>query len=178
MINPTGAITAASRLQTFMTGRLVLLLALAALGAVLAASDPLGAGEFLARQAGYGAAALAPWQAWSLIAIVSAHVALWIALLHFARRLFRHMADGVPASAAESARTLSYLLWGMLIWGICSHALVSVSATWGYPAGQRVLSVALGMPQITLFFSALMAGFMAHALALGAELWQDHQEVI
>ena len=73
---------------------------------------------------------------------------------------------------------VAYLLWGMLLWGIVSQGLASVVATWGYPEGERSLSIAFGTPQISIAFSALVASFMAHAFALGAELWRDHQEVI
>lgn len=178
MIDPEKALVAAGRLRTVTSAGLILLMVLACLGALRVAMSPLETGAFLASQAGFGQVALQSWQAWSLITIVAVHVALWIMLLGYARRLFSRMIDGQPAAAAECSRALSYILWGMLLWGIASQPLASIAATWGFPEGERVLSIGLGVPQITMFFAALLAGFMAHALALGAELWQDHREVI
>lgn len=178
MIDPGKALGAARRVQILMTAGIALLAALAGLGIVVSAMNPLEIGDGLAKHAGFGAVALSSWQAWTLIAIVGVHLIFWIALLALARRLFKQLADGAPAEAAHGARVVAYLLWGMLLWGIVSQGLASVVATWGYPEGERSLSIAFGTPQISIAFSALVASFMAHAFALGAELWRDHQEVI
>ncbi|MEQ9258344.1 MAG: hypothetical protein RIG84_04530 [Roseovarius sp.] len=178
MIDPAKTLLAARRLELVMTVGLVLLSALALVGAGLSLTAPDRIGESLALQGGYGGAPLAPWQNWALIGVMAVHLALWVALFALARQLFGRLAQGLPAEAASSARHVAALLWVMLFWGIASQALASVAATWGYPEGERAVSIALGTPQVSVAFSALVASFMARAFALGADLWQDHQEVI
>ena len=178
MINPAKTQAAAARLQMVVTGGLVVLLVLAAAGLVQVARSPLAVGDFLAQQAGYGEVPLSPLQAWGIIAIVAVHVMLWACLLMLARKLFRHMVLASPTEVARCARKAGYVLWIMVFWGIASQGLASVTSTRGYQEGQRVLSICIGMPQVSLAFSALMAGFMAHAFTLGAALWEDHREVI
>ena len=161
-----------------MTVGIVILIGFAAICAVASVVSPTELAESIAYKAGYETAPLLLWQSVALIAIMAAHMMLWLALLFVARRLFGQLRRGNPAAAARSARWVAYLLWVMLVWGLASQSLASVTATWGYPEGSRVLSIAFGTPQISVAFSALIASFMAQAFALGAELWQDHQEVI
>ncbi|MEN0001338.1 MAG: hypothetical protein AAF940_10670 [Pseudomonadota bacterium] len=178
MIDTAKVTGAARRLKSLLTVGVGLLLALTAVGAVMMLMDPIGVGEELATIAGYDAVTIAPWQAWALSAIVAVHLVLWIVLLAVARSTFNQLADRMPAMAAKSARQAATLLWGMLVWGIVSQPIASAVATWGNPAGERALAIGFGTAQLSIAFSALIAGCMAHALALGAELWQDHQEVV
>ena len=178
MIDAGQTLAAARRLEVVMTAGIVILLGCFAIGTVASLVSPVELAESIAYRAGYVTEPLSPGQSWVLIGILAAHLALWLALLLVARRLFRQLRHGDPAAAARSARHAAWLLWGMLVWGLASQALASVAATWGYPEGSRVLSIAFGTPQVSVAFSALIASFMAQAFALGAELWQDHQEVI
>lgn len=178
MINPAKTLVAARRLEVVMTAGIGVLIAVALFGLAVGFDAPLEIGQTLARQAGYGAVPLVLWQAWALMAVVAVHLGVWIALLVIARGLFKELAQGNPQTAVRSARMVAYLLWVMLFWGVISQPIASVAATWGYPDGERALSIAFGTPQISVAFAALIASFMAHAFALGAELWQDHQEVV
>jgi hypothetical protein len=178
MIDASPTLAAARKLEVVMTAGIVVLTGFACIGAVASVVSPTELAESIAHRAGYVTAPLALWQSLALIAILAAHLALWLALLFVARRLFGQLRQGNPAAAVHSARWVAYLLWGMLFWGLASQALASVATTWGYPEGSRVLSIAFGTPQISVAFSALIASFMAQAFALGAELWQDHREVI
>ncbi|MEC3862952.1 hypothetical protein VK792_16785 [Mesobacterium sp. TK19101] len=178
MIDATRTLAAARKIEVIMTAGIVILIGFACIGAVASVVSPTELAESIAHRAGYVTAPLVLWQSLALIAILGAHLALWLALLFVARRLFRQLRQGNPAAAVQSARWVAYLLWIMLAWGLASQALASVAATWGYPEGSRVLSIAFGTPQISVAFSALIASFMAQAFALGAELWQDHREVI
>lgn len=178
MVDAERTLVAARRLETAMTGGVGLLAAFALLGIAVSVVAPIAVAEGLVRQGGYGETTLSAWQAWALIGVVAIHVGLWIALLAVARGVFRQIGRGNPKTAARSARVLASLLWGMLAWGIVSQMIASVAATWGLPEGERTLSIAFGTPQISVAFAALIASFLAHAFALGAELWQDHREVI
>lgn len=178
MIEVEQTLLAAHRLERMMTVGLALVALFTLGGLVVGVSAPLDVARTIARHVGYGDAPLLHWQAWVLIGVVSAHLAFWFALLAVARDLFGKLAQGHPGAAARSARRLAALLWAMLVCGLMAQALASVAATWGFPVGQRSLSIALGTPQISVAISALVASFMAHAFALGAELWQDHREVI
>ena len=178
MIDAGRTLAAARRLELVMAGGLGLLAALALAGLVVSAIAPVSVAQGLARQAGFGGAVLEAWQAWTLIGVGVVHAGVWLALLAVARAMFRMIVAGDPKAAAGKARTLALLLWAMLIWGVFSQMIASVAATWGFPEGERTLSIAFGTPQISVAFAALIASFLAHAFALGAELWQDHREVI
>jgi len=178
MIDPKRTLAAAYRLEILMTLGLVVLLGLAGILMVASAVSPMELAKSIAQWGDYETALLSLVQSWALIGVVAVHLVLWFALLVVARGLFRQLRMGGVASAARSARIVAYLLWAILIWGLASQAIASVAATLGYPEGERVLSIAFGTPQIYVVFSALIASFMAQAFALGAELWQDHQEVI
>ena len=178
MIDTAKVTGAARRLKGLLTVGAILLVAMAAVGAVMTLRDPIGVGEALATIAGYDGVTIAPWQALALSALVAVHLGLWIVLLLVARKTFGQLVARMPALAATSARQAASLLWGMLLWGLVSQSLASVIATWGNPAGERALAIGFGTAQLSIAFSALIAGCMAHALALGAELWQDHQEVV
>lgn len=178
MIDARGALVAASKIEVAMTVGIVILVGFACVGGVASVVFPTELAESFASRAGFVTAPLALWQSWALIAILWAHLLLWLTLLFVARRLFGQLRQGNPAAAVHSARWVAYLLWGMLFWSLASQALVSVAATWGYPEGSRILSIGFGTPQISVAFSALIASFMAQGFTLGAELWQDHREVV
>ncbi len=177
-IDATPTMAAARRLQQVMTVGMGLLLAVALVALFLSAQAPIDVARNIVQQGGYASAPLEAWQAWTLIAIGAVHGLVWFALLAKARSLFRHLSSGHLRAAASTARTMARLLWGLLAWGLFSQLIASATATWTLPQGERVLSIALGTPQVSVAFSALIASFLAHAFVLGAELWDDHKEVI
>ncbi|MEM0936989.1 MAG: hypothetical protein AAF646_13670 [Pseudomonadota bacterium] len=178
MIDLNALTAPARRMQSLMTWGLALLYAVMA-GLVLAVvTAPARLGHSLATVSGFPDAPIGDWQSTLLLLIVALHLAVWLVLFGIARKVFQHLAEADPDSAAQSAQSLSYWLWAMLAWGLASQMFVSVVATWGMPEGQRALHLAFGTSEIFVAFSALIAGFMARAFALGAELWRDHREVI
>jgi hypothetical protein len=178
MLDPQPILASARRLQTIMSASLMLLTGATLALAILGISDPDRAGQALARLANFPVGEMAGWQNWGLMMVILVHLLVWGVLLTLARGLFGQLALGNPAGASGIARKLAYWLWFMLVWGVISQVIVSAVATWGFPAGQRMISIALGTPQLSVAFSALIASFMARAFALGADLWQDHQEVV
>ncbi|MEM1432206.1 MAG: hypothetical protein AAGG09_22330 [Pseudomonadota bacterium] len=178
MVDPSSLTLPARRIQIVMTCSLVLLSASMAGLVVAAATMPVTVGETLARLGGFAAGPMAAWQSAALTGIAAMHLAVWIVLFGVARLVFAHMADGAPDLAARTARTLSHWLWAMLAWGVTSQMIVSVVATWGLGEGERALHLGIGTSELFVALSALIAGFMARAFALGAELWQDHREVV
>ncbi|MEM9763064.1 MAG: hypothetical protein AAF968_11210 [Pseudomonadota bacterium] len=178
MIDTLGLTLSARRIARVMSCGLVMLAALAAALALITLVKPGSIGQHLADLSGYPVGPIQAWQTAGLIGVVAIHLAVWITLFATGRRMFRHMADGAPDLAAADAQTLSRWLWAMLVWGIVSQMLVSVLVTFGLPAGQRALQIGIGTPEIFAALTALIAGFMARAFALGAELWRDHQEMV
>ena len=178
MINAAPVLNSARRMRHVMTVGLAVIGAGAAALGLFALVDPAGMTTELARLAGAADAPVMRWQGWALCAIVTVHLAVWALLLWMARGLFDHLAAGDPAAAGQSARRISHLLWAMLLWGVISQMLVSGVVPWGNPVGSRSISIALGPTQGYVVLSALIASFLARAFALGAELWQDHREVI
>lgn len=178
MIDMKSTLSSARQLEMVMTGGAVILL-LVLLGFVLASvADALAVGARLVTLGGYDATGLQLWQSWAIIAIVCTHLSLWGAVFWTGRTLFGRLAHGAPTAASKAAMHVAWLLWGILIWGLISQALLSVSATWHYPDGMRSLSISLGTSQLSTALAALIASFMARAFSLGAELWQDHVEIV
>ena len=178
-IDPVTVTAPARRIAYVMTCAAIALAvaALALVACVVAA--PGATGAWLAAAAGYPATA-GPglWQTVVLSALVLIYVAIWGRVFITARLVFQNLSRGLPAQAGDAARSLSRWLWLVLAWGILSQTLGSVAATWHFAEGERTLAISLGMTQVSIALAALIAGFMAHAFALGAELWRDHQEVV
>ncbi|MEL7184127.1 MAG: hypothetical protein AAFY65_06210 [Pseudomonadota bacterium] len=141
-------------------------------------SDHAALGRALADMAGYDVVAPRLWQSGALVLITLLHLAIWAAIAWRGQGMFDALLDADMAQASDAARRVARLLWAMLIWGILSHMLVSLVATWHFPPGQRALAVGVGSAQISTVMAALLATFTSHAFVLGAALWQDHREVI
>lgn len=178
MVDPNALTVPARRIQMVITCGVVLLVALTVALAFGAVTEPADTGESIARVSGLLTGPMQAWQNAVLLSIAALHLAIWIVLLATARRMFGHLAEGDPETAGHVARTLSRWLWALLALGLMSQMIVSFVATWGFPNGERSVSLGVGTPQISVALSALIAGFMARAFALGAELWRDHREVV
>ncbi|XWN31484.1 MAG: hypothetical protein ROR55_29205 [Devosia sp.] len=178
MIDPNILTVPARRIQTVLTGGIVLLFAITVALAFGVVTRPESLGESLADMSGFSTGPMQAWQNSALAGVAAIHLAVWIMVLGTARRVFGALAKGEPETAGLAARTLSYWLWAMLAWGLVSQMLVAPIATWGFPEGEHIVGVGVGTSQISLALSALIAGFMARAFALGAQLWRDHQEVV
>lgn len=102
----------------------------------------------------------------------------WALALWWAHRMFATLTKGAPHEAVPLARRIVVALWVLLLWQILAPALGSLVATWYFPAGQRSVSIGLSFGHAGTLLSALIASSMAKALQFGAELWQDHKEII
>jgi len=109
---------------------------------------------------------------------VLAQIGILAGVIRAARAMFKALSASQPASAAHNARIVAAWLWALFLWSVAAGALGSLISTWHYPAGERALAIQFGSAQITTIVAALMASFLARAFALGAELWQDHREII
>lgn len=102
----------------------------------------------------------------------------WALALWWAHEMFAMLAKGAPHIAVGLARRIALVLWILFLWQTIMPVLGSLVATWHLPAGQRAVSISLGLGQAGTLLSALIASSMAKALQFGAELWQDHKEII
>ncbi|MEM9797041.1 MAG: hypothetical protein AAF919_11150 [Pseudomonadota bacterium] len=171
------------RSARWLAGLVVVLQGALALGllALLAwlANAPLAAGGWLAGAVGYPPGdGMQVWQAVALTGIAAVQLGLWIGVAGEMRGIFRALAWGDPTGAALAARRMARLLWIVLAWDIVGHAAATGLASWHYPDGTRAIGISLGSSQLSTALAALLAAFTARALALGAELWRDHREVI
>ena len=119
-----------------------------------------------------------PWQGATLAAVVIAGLGLYAATFAAAARVCGALVRGEAAAAGPAARRLSRWLWAVLGWSVASHTASILIVTAHAGPGGRALSVSLGAPQVSIAVAALIAAFLAHALTLGAALWQDHQEIV
>ncbi|WP_208353455.1 hypothetical protein [Pseudaestuariivita rosea] len=142
--------------------------------------DTEGTGRFLIIAAGYEQVIPRPWQSGALTGIVLSQIAVWALVVTCARMIFTALTEADVHRAGRAATlTARWLwLWLMLVWGILAFALATAVASWHFPPGERSIAINVGTPQISTAFAALLATFISRAFVLGAELWQDHQEVI
>ncbi len=173
----------ARRSEVLLVLLAVLLLAVMAVRLAIELIQPTQAGDLLGHPA--PAAGWRAWQAGILTALGMVQTALWLGAVVALARVFAGLrrALGTPQTAAlapivVSARSTSRWLWGALVWSVLSQPLASLVATWTAPAGERTLSIAFGTTQLVTLLVVLLAGFMAQALRLLAELWQDHREIV
>ncbi|WP_224826123.1 hypothetical protein [Cognatishimia sp. MH4019] len=178
MVDVSDLTHSAQRMGRIMTGAVALLWGAALALAIGALITPASLGEALATVSGFQVNILSGWQIAVLVCIAAVHLGVWIVLLMMARRMFENLAQGAPEPAGSVAGRLSYWLWAMLGWGLISQMLVSLVVTWGFPEGERAISLGVGTSHILMALAALLASFMARAFALGAELWRDTQEVV
>ncbi|MEL7213497.1 MAG: hypothetical protein AAGK92_12600 [Pseudomonadota bacterium] len=178
MVDASNLTHSAQRMGRIMTGGVALLWGAALALAIGALVMPTDLGGILAAISGFQVDTFMAWQIAALVGIAATHLGVWIVLLMMARRMFENIANGAPDPAGRIALRLSYWLWAMLGWGLISQLLVSLVATWGFPEGERAISLGIGTSHLLMALAALLASFMARAFALGAELWRDTQEVI
>ncbi|MEM7710706.1 MAG: hypothetical protein AAF264_08155 [Pseudomonadota bacterium] len=178
MIDPTPVRSSARSLALILLGVQILMVGAGLLVAVLAANVPDALGGFLLGALNHDAVVPRLWQSLALAALILVQVALLYGLMGRMRAIFTAL-DGLdPDGAAGAARRTSWWLWGLLVWGVAARGAASVIATWHVPDGERALAIAFGTLVASTALAALLAAFMARALALGAELWRDHRAVI
>lgn len=177
-VDPTMVMAAARRLTVVLSLALSLLFALASVFVAWLLIDAVSIGRVLADATGFPVAEPRIGQSAALCALVLVQLGILSGAAWAARAMFGALSRGEPVAAARDARSVAAWLWVLLIWGVAAGALGSLIATWYYPAGQHALAVQLGSAQATTIIAALMASFLARAFALGAELWQDHREII
>ncbi|MEM8822144.1 MAG: hypothetical protein AAGF30_00900 [Pseudomonadota bacterium] len=178
MIDPKPVQASARTLSAVLLVLQSLLVAAGIAVAALTTLMPAAMGGFLLEALGHEAVAPRPWQSLALASLALAQVIFLYVLTGHMRAIFTAL-DGLdPDGAARAARRTSWWLWGLLVWGVAAPAVASVTATWHFPAGERALTIGFGSAELTTALAALLAAFMARALALGAELWRDHRVVI
>lgn len=121
---------------------------------------------------------MAVGQQFALLALGLLSLMGWALALWWAHVMFATLAKGTPHTAARLARRITIVLWALFAWQVIAPALGSLISTLHLPEGQRSISVSLGLGQAGTLLSALIASSMAKALQFGAELWQDHKEII
>ncbi len=139
---------------------------------------PEATGSALAGFAGIRSDGVTGGQAVIMVALTLVWVGLWAAVFMFGRALCSSLSQGSIEQAALAAMQLSHVLLALLVWSVLGQAAGSAATTWHLGDGQRMVSIALGMPQVSLALAALMAVFLARAFAVGVELWRDHTEIV
>ena len=177
-IDPMAVMTAARRVSVVLGMALSLAFAIGAVVLCWLVVDMAGLGRNLAGASGYSIGAPDTWQSLMLAAVYLLHLGVWGGVMASARTMFKALAAGDPSMAARRARRFAVWLWMALIWGVAAQMLTSGIATWNFAQGARMVAFQPSAAQITTALAALMAAVLAHAFALGAELWQDHREIV
>ena len=167
--------------RTLALALTALLIGLCALVLVLIGvlvSDAGAVGRFLSRELGHGLEAPRLWQSLALGGVVLANGLLWIAAVWHGRQVFRALSRQDLDGAGLAARRTARALWVLLALMVLAPTIGTLVATWHNPPGQRALAISFDGAQISTLLAALLATFLSHGLAFGAELWRDHRQVI
>ncbi len=139
---------------------------------------PIATGQTLSAFVGYPNATMSSGQSFILATLVLLQIGLWAGSFSAGRRLCWHLCAGSVREAGQASERLACWLWGLLLWSLAGQAAASAVATWHLAQGERTVAVAFGGEQVSMAVAALMAVFLARAFSVGAELWQDHQEIV
>ena len=113
-----------------------------------------------------------------LMALKLSQLVLWGLAVNATRMSFAQIACDQASKAASSAARAAKYLWVGLAWSVIAKMPFSVIATWHYPLGQRILAIEFDWLHLAMLFVALIIGFYSRLIRLGAELWQDHKEIV
>lgn len=156
----------------------LLLSLLAILAILLSLLAPKILTAFLVDESTYGEITLTNWQLGGLLIITLSQLLLWILALESTRSSFLAIVvDQTTTGLRSIARAANYV-WIGLIWSIVAQMPFSVITTWGFPEGERLLTIGLGWTQISMLLVALLISFYSRLLVLGAALWQDYKEIV
>lgn len=157
---------------------LFLLLGVGIAAIVVAIGSPNTIEELLIGKTLYEGAELSALQLSVLMMLTLSQLLLWGVAVNSTRMSFAQIASDRAAEAANSAARAAKYLWVGLAWSVLAQMPFSVIATWHYPVGERILAVELDWLHFAMLFVALIIGFYSRLIRLGAELWQDHKEIV
>ena len=172
------AIRTARRFHLIFTIGLITVAVIAASLIAATLFAPAATGAALVGFAGIGSYSVTGLQAAVIVALMLVWAALWAAVFALGRELCANLSQSSIEEASKAAAHLSHVLLALLVWSIVGQAVTSAAITWHLGDGQRMVKIALGMPQISLALAALMGVFLARAFSVGAELWRDHTEIV
>lgn len=177
-IDSEAIVRSARASENFLKG-LHLLLWLVGIAAIaIAIKSPSTLKELLIGNTAYRDSQLNAAQMLALTTLALSQLLLWGLAIRSTKMSFAQVASDKAGEAANSAARAATYLWVGLAWSVIAEMPFSVIATWNYPVGERVLAVELSWTHFAMLFVALIIGFYSKLLSLGAELWQDHKEII
>ncbi len=127
-----------------------------------------------------GEQAIAPWQRVLAVLIGLLPVAGMAYGLVRAWRCFAGFARGAVfrLSTVRHLRGFASGLMASSVAGLLAPTLLSVLLSWGAPAGQRALAVALGGQHLLMLLFAGIVWQIAHAMARAIEIADDHAQIV
>lgn len=177
-VNTAEVARSARRMALVFRGVACALILLGLLGALALVFVPGAPDEILLPAFWDAPLDLKPVQIIGLALVMLIGIAGWAAVLWMAGTMLWALSAGSPARAARLARTIALAFWLLLLWHVLAQAMGSAIATWYFPKGQRAVVLSLGWGHIGMILAALLTTTMSKALEFGAELWQDHKEIV
>lgn len=119
---------------------------------------------------------LLPWQRLAAAAVGEAALALLLLGLWQARSCFAAFARGEVFTAQAVQRLRRFAAWTLAstLGSVVAGAATSVIISWGMPAGQRHLAIAVGSAQLFTVFVAGMVWLMAAVMGQGQALADEN----
>ena len=143
-INVSGLLKRTQFMQNCVTVFLVLIVVAAMMGAVFGIRDATAFSGFLTEQYGYQDVSLRLWQMIGLSVLAGLSVALWLTVFWLARRVFAFLGNAEILPAAGIAKSISWLLWGIVVLSLLGHSISILIITAHFPSGEKVLSISVG----------------------------------
>ena len=105
---------------------------------------------------------------------------LTIFALEQLRRLFGRYAQGVIFAAGNSRhlRRFALSVIGLALLQPLTIALLSVALSWGNPPGQRMLTLSVGTPEVSMLFVGAVFLVIAWIMELGRELAEEQAQIV
>jgi hypothetical protein len=119
-------------------------------------------------------------QRFAIAAFLIVQVAVFMAALHALRKMFGAIAaaEALSQQTAALMRRAGVLFATLAALMVLAHPLNSLLATLNAPAGQRMVSIAVGTPELLALLLSAVLIVLGHIQMLAAEISDDNRQIV
>jgi|GEM_PF-6058029 len=137
-------------------------------------------GHFILDQSNYPAFPLYSWQIILLALFAVGQLFLMMMAFSNLQKVFASFRENQMSArkTIKPAKMASRWIWAALVWSVVIQVPASIVASYYAEPGKRMIAIELSSAHLYTLLAAVLTAFMAHAMKLGIELWQDHKEIV